>query len=83
MSDWAKLDACDPTAVTRTIAGEVTLRTWQHCSAGSAVELYTIINGSHTWPGADPKASPLYTTKQIDATALMLGFFAQHHLAAR
>ena len=47
----------------------------------TTVALYTITKGSHTWPGADPAASPLYTTKQIDATKLMLAFFAEHRLA--
>lgn len=80
MGDWAKLDHCSPTPVTRTIASEVTLRTWPGCIDGTTVGLYTIVKGSHTWPGADPKASPLYTTQQIDATALMLDFFAAHHI---
>jgi polyhydroxybutyrate depolymerase len=80
MGDWASLDQCDATPVTRVIGHEVTLRTWPHCTGGTAVELYTIIKGSHTWPGADPTASPLYTTREIDATARMLDFFAAHHV---
>ncbi len=61
-------------------SSEIVLRTWPHCADNTTVQLYTIVKGSHTWPGADPKASPLYTTQQIDATALMLTFFAAHHL---
>jgi polyhydroxybutyrate depolymerase len=80
MGDWAKLDKCGAKATLRTLSSEITLRTWPHCIAPTTVQLYTIIDGSHTWPGADPKASPLYTTQQIDATALMLTFFAAHHL---
>jgi polyhydroxybutyrate depolymerase len=82
MSDWARLDKCDPTPTVRTRSSEVVLRTWPHCTGATTVQLYTIVKGSHTWPGADPKASPLYTTRQIDATALMLSFFAGHHLPA-
>ena len=82
MGDWARLDRCDPTPTTRSVGTEVTFMTWPHCTDGTAVALYTIENGSHTWPGADRAASPLYTTQQIDATTLMLRFFAEHHLAA-
>ncbi len=78
LGDWAELDRCAPTPVTRAIGREIVVRTWTRCAAGTTVQLYTIVNGSHTWPGADPKASPLYTTREIDATALMLDFFAAH-----
>ena len=53
--------------------------TWPRCTDGTSVQLYTIEHGGHTWPGADPKSNPTFTTRQIDATALMLSFFAQHH----
>jgi polyhydroxybutyrate depolymerase len=80
MGDWAKLDKCGASPTLRTRSSEIVVRTWPRCAGGTTVQLYTIIKGSHTWPGADPKASPLYTTQQIDATALMLTFFAAHHL---
>jgi polyhydroxybutyrate depolymerase len=79
LGDWARLDRCGAAPTTRTIGTEVTLRTWPHCTDATAVKLYTIDKGSHTWPGADPAASPLSTTKQIDASELMLAFFAEHH----
>jgi polyhydroxybutyrate depolymerase len=82
MSDWARLDKCDATPTVRTLSTEIVLRTWPQCTDATTVQLYTIVKGSHTWPGADPAASPLYTTRQIDATALMLAFFAAHHLPA-
>jgi polyhydroxybutyrate depolymerase len=76
MGDWARLDRCDPKPTTRRIGTEVTLKTWPHCTKGRAVALFTIEHGSHTWPGANPAASPLYTTRQIDATKQILRFFA-------
>lgn len=82
MSDWARLDRCGPTPTTRAIGSEVTLKSWPRCINGTAVALYTVENGSHTWPGADPAASPPYTTQQINATSLILGFFADRRLAA-
>ncbi len=82
MGDWAKLDQCGANPIRRMPSSEITVRTWVGCAAGTTVQLYTIIKGSHTWPGADPKASPLYTTQQIDATALMLTFFAAYHTSS-
>ena len=81
MGDWARLGRCSPTPATRQVGTEVTLKTWPRCTNGTAVALYTIQNGSHTWPGANPAASPLYTTQQINATTLILSFFADHRLA--
>ncbi len=80
MGDWARLDKCGAVPTVHTFSYEIVLRTWPQCTGATSVELYTIIKGSHTWPGANPKASPLYTTRQIDATALMLAFFGLHHL---
>ena len=53
---------------------------WLRCVNGTSITLYTIEHGSHTWPGANPAASPLYTTQQINATKVILRFFSQHQL---
>jgi polyhydroxybutyrate depolymerase len=79
MGDWARLDGCGPDPSTETVGTEVKHTTWPRCTDGTSVQLYTIEHGGHTWPGADPKSNPTFTTRQIDATALMLSFFAQHH----
>jgi polyhydroxybutyrate depolymerase len=80
MGDWARLDGCRPTPTTTTVKTEVTLTAWPHCSTHTEVDLYTIEGGGHSWPGADPAKSPTPTTQQINATALMLNFFARHPL---
>jgi polyhydroxybutyrate depolymerase len=47
------------------------------CEGGSEVILCTVDRGGHTWPGGLPV--PLgYTTRNLDATAMMLDFFARH-----
>ncbi len=81
MSDWARLDRCGRELPTATIRTEIVVSRWTRCAGGTEVQLYTVKGGSHTWPGASRAASPLYTTQQINATILMLGFFARHHLA--
>jgi polyhydroxybutyrate depolymerase len=80
MGDWAKLARCTAAPTTTHAGSEVLHTVWRSCAPGTGVELYTVVGGSHTWPGADPAQSPLYTTRQIDATTVMLGFFARHHL---
>jgi polyhydroxybutyrate depolymerase len=80
MGDWAQLDHCQPTPRTTRVGTEVTLTTWPNCRAHTDVDLFTIEDGGHTWPGADPAKNPTRTTQQIDATALMLNFFARHGL---
>jgi polyhydroxybutyrate depolymerase len=75
---WAAFDGCNATPVTTTIASDVTHRTYSDCQDGAGVELYSVLGGGHTWPGSaiDVPLGP--TTHSIDATALMLQFFALH-----
>jgi polyhydroxybutyrate depolymerase len=44
------------------------------------VILYTIEDGGHAWPGAEPRAEPWAgrTTIEINATRIMSQFFMQH-----
>jgi polyhydroxybutyrate depolymerase len=64
----------------------VVRRTWFGCQGGSAVVLYSVLGGGHTWPGS-PIALPVgtfgATTEQIDAPGLMLAFFGHHRLVPR
>jgi polyhydroxybutyrate depolymerase len=80
LHDWAQLDRCHPTPTVSALAPQVRRTTWSGCAAGTAVQLYTVIGGSHTWPGADPRKGFGLTTQQLDATVTMLGFFAAHRI---
>jgi len=61
----------DGTRVRRTIYGT--------CREGRSVELYTIEGGGHTWPGGPPVGGAVgRVTREIDATALIWGLFAEH-----
>lgn len=77
-ADWAAHNACDASPLDTEIGTEVTRRTWSGCVA--AVELYTVVGGGHSWPGAVPVVSQGYTTAQISATALLADHFAAHRL---
>jgi len=81
MGDWARLDGCRRKLPDATIRTEIVVARWTRCADDTEVRLYTVKGGSHTWPGANRAASPLYTTQQINASTLMLNFFARHHLA--
>jgi polyhydroxybutyrate depolymerase len=49
------------------------------CRDGTAVELYTIEGGGHTWPGGPPVSGSVgRVTRDVDATAIIWAFFAQH-----
>ncbi|MEV0617467.1 hypothetical protein AB0I81_29385 [Nonomuraea sp. NPDC050404] len=62
----------------RTIAalpGQVRLRDWKTCPGGTTLRLYTIDGGGHTWPGAAEMPWLGRTTRDLDATALILDTF--------
>src|SRR3954447_18354161 len=80
VASWAAFDGCDTRPSTRPVAADVQLVTYANCAAHAAVELYRVVGGGHTWPGAvavnPERLGP--TTSSIDATGLMLEFFAAH-----
>jgi polyhydroxybutyrate depolymerase len=77
---WAAFDGCGAPASTTAVADDVQRITYPNCPPNGTVELYRVIGGGHTWPGAIPvRADRLgATTESIDASALMLDFFAGH-----
>jgi polyhydroxybutyrate depolymerase len=78
MGDWARLDHCSATSTDTVIGSQVTRQVWPGCSDGTAVVLYRIEGGGHTWPGASADDGGGLTTRQIQADRLLLDFFAQH-----
>ena len=81
LEHWAALDRCRPGPRRRQLSTMVVRRTWTGCHAGSAVVLYSVLGGGHTWPGSPiTLATGTFgaTTHQIDATGLMLAFFDRH-----
>ena len=86
LAHWARLDRCPPRPQLRQVASEVVRRSWSGCAGGSAVVLYSVLGGGHTWPGSPITLSASLfgpTNRQIDATGLMLAFFARHRLVRR
>jgi len=71
--DEPDVDPRDGTRVRQTSFGP--------CKDGTEVVLYTIQNGGHTWPGAS-QYLPVFligrTSRDMDATAVIVRFFAGH-----
>lgn len=53
---------------------------WSGCEGGADVELYTVQDGGHTWPGGEPLPEWLAgrTNTSLDATGLLWSFFEAH-----
>lgn len=82
MGDWARLDRCRTAPRGERIGSQVTRQQWTGCTRGTAVVLYTVLGGSHSWPGADPTKAIGLTTQQINATQQILSFFTRAQTAA-
>jgi len=79
---WVNVDHCNATPASRTVSNDrnVVIDSYHSCAKGTAVELYTIMDGAHRWPGDDV---PWYTFPDRDdsdivATDVMWNFFAAH-----
>lgn len=77
MGDWARLDHCQSTPKQTRVGSQVFRQQWSGCIDKKSVVLYSVLGGSHSWPGADPKASVGLTTEQVSATTQALAFFGR------
>lgn len=75
---WATRASCAAKPKIRDVTPHVQLTTYQGCASGTNVELYTIVGGGHTWPGSSDLSFLGPTTHEINATDLILAFFAHH-----
>ncbi|MBA3943329.1 MAG: hypothetical protein H0X37_02055 [Herpetosiphonaceae bacterium] len=84
---WASLDSCTAPATTTNLPNTVLtdgtteqLRVIGGCRGGLQMQLYTINNGGHTWPGGLQLLVSAFglTSQDIDASSLIWQFFAQY-----
>ena len=78
VAGYATFDGCASPPQTSTVATDVTHTVYHGCAPGTAVELYSVLGGGHTWPGSPIDVPFGPTTHSIDATELILCFFAAH-----
>jgi polyhydroxybutyrate depolymerase len=82
---WARLDHCAAIPALDKPSAHVTRVRYATCNAGSEVVLYRIEaprsdGGGHVWPGGQRDISTRASTPsiEVDATAVVLEFFARH-----
>ncbi len=79
---WVAADRCPRSPASRTVSPDrnVIVETYSPCADGTGVTLYTIIDGTHRWPGDEV---PWYTfpgrdDSDVVATDVMWAFFVAH-----
>lgn len=79
---WVTGNGCNPVAASDTVDGGNVIRDdYTGCQNGSEVVLYTIVDGTHRWPGDHTpwwKFSGNTGHSSVDATDLMWAFFEAH-----
>lgn len=74
---WARRDGC-AWPPRRTTHGHVIREDWKACSPGTAVTFYTVVGGTHEWPGG--RRSWLLghlPTRELSASSAILDFFSR------
>ncbi len=84
---WAVHNGCPKAAVNSTPAAGVALTTYAPCSAGSEVQLYSIVGEGHEWPGGPTLPRPITRalgpqSSAISANDVMWAFFVAHPLSS-
>jgi polyhydroxybutyrate depolymerase len=79
---WVMNDGCTDAAPAQVyMNGDATCSRYSMCDAGSAVELCTISDGGHQWPGGNDAGFGLGTlSMDLDASETIVKFFADHPL---
>lgn len=78
VAEWADRAGCGARPRRRTVSEHVRLLRWSGCDDRTEVLLYAVLDGGHTWPGSIDVPRLGATTLEINATDLMLDFFAEH-----
>lgn len=79
---WVTADQCQSAPASRAVSPNrnVIVERYEPCAAGTSVVLYTIVDGTHRWPGDDVPwwTFPGREVSDVDATDRMWDFFAAH-----
>lgn len=75
---WVNSNGC-PTQPQTNETGSIRHDIYSPCTANTAVELYSITDGMHAWPGGEAVNQKMgEPTMEISATSLMWDFFVAH-----
>ncbi len=83
---WARWNGCRAEATSEAVGGSATRLRWADPGGvgavddgGADVELYTVTDGGHTWPGTEvPLPGFGRVVRDLDAASVMARFFASH-----
>ena len=83
---WVEINGCSATSVREDIpdtnqvdTSRAYRETWSPCESGRTVELVTLEDAGHTWPGRQTRSvTPGETNLDIDATQAIWDFFESH-----
>ncbi|MDP8927909.1 MAG: hypothetical protein M3O70_04835 [Actinomycetota bacterium] len=78
VAGWAGHNRCASDADEARVSDNVRRRAYVGCAAGTAVRLYSVEGGSHTWPGAAYVPPLGAVSDEIEASQLVLDFFSEH-----
>jgi polyhydroxybutyrate depolymerase len=86
IASWSVRNGCSREMEGVYKKGKVTCESYKKCKEGATVELCTIYDGGHTWPGGVDMSSLLpltygiegETTRDINASRAMWKFFKEH-----
>jgi polyhydroxybutyrate depolymerase len=83
--EWATINGCASPPRDEPVSASVMVVRYDECRDGSAVELFVVDGGGHTWPGsAFSKASESVlgqTTDEINADEVIWKFFVAHPMS--
>jgi polyhydroxybutyrate depolymerase len=74
---WTSFNGCASQSQTNSF-DDIQHEVWTGCRASTSVELYTVINGGHTWPGSAGRPDADQPTQTISASQLIWEFFSSH-----
>jgi polyhydroxybutyrate depolymerase len=76
---WVNFDQCPALPQTESVS-DYQHDVYSNCANGTTVELYTLFEGKHAWPGSSGPAGPGgdQPVQSISATMLIWEFFAEH-----
>lgn len=77
---WAKRDRCQLRWRDQKIQPDVTISRWLGCARGAEVVHVAVIDGGHTWPGADSYSGGGYTTQTVEAHEVLWQFVRRNTL---
>ncbi len=80
VATWAEGNGCDPTPEIILPQGDASGIRYTGCDEEAEVTFYTIDGGGHAWPGGWPIPFVGKTSKDIDATEELWGFFQGYRL---